>query len=77
MENIYLHYENQFDNLTIIKGDHHEKNNFYFSLLISACTNIPQVDVLDNIEKSERNKACMDMVRFKVLQVFEDGYVLA
>ena len=37
---------------------------FTLVLLISACTNIPQVDVLDNIEKSERNKACMDMVRF-------------
>lgn len=50
---------------------------FTLVLLISACTNIPQVDVLDNIEKSERNKACMDMVRFKVLQVFADGYALA
>lgn len=46
-------------------------------LFVSACSNISQVGILGNVNNSERNKACMDMTQFKVLQVVEDGHALA
>ena len=54
-----------------------KKTIFTLMLFVSACSNISQVGVLGNINNSERNKACMDMTQFKVLQVVEDGHALA
>ena len=54
-----------------------KKTIFTLMLFVSACSNISQVGVLGNVNNSERNKACMDMTQFKVLQVVEDGHALA
>lgn len=54
-----------------------KKTIFTLMLFVSACSNISQVGILGNVNNSERNKACMDMTQFKVLQVVEDGHALA
>ncbi len=46
--------------------------------MLLGCTQMSSINVLPSMEPiKEQNSNCMDMRRFKVFQVFEDGYALA
>ena len=48
-------------------------------LILSGCAEISSMNIISSEDgyEAERNEDCMDMTRFKVLQVLEDNHALA